>query len=86
MSVRLIKDTSGEAQNKVASLGVTGLSLAADTYWTLSQFYSHKEQHKPPTLGLSSIFQEAYGSGDHETEAKITMNTLMALLLLQTFN
>ena len=31
MSVRVIKDAAGVAQNKVASLGVTGLSLPADT-------------------------------------------------------
>ena len=30
MSVRAIKDAAGVAQNKVASLGVTGLSLPAD--------------------------------------------------------
>jgi len=30
MSVRVIKDADGVAQNKVASLGVTGLSLPGD--------------------------------------------------------
>ena len=31
MSVRVIKDAAGVAQNKVNSLGVTGLSLPADS-------------------------------------------------------
>ena len=35
MNVRVIKDADGVAQNKVNSLGVTGLSLPADTFFLL---------------------------------------------------
>ena len=45
MSVRVIKDAAGVAQNKVDSLGVTGLSLPAD----------FQASHLHPTLSPTII-------------------------------
>ena len=56
MSVRVIKDAAGVAQNKVDSLGVTGLSLPADKR---AHTLGNRQGSRKP-LGSDAIHQQNF--------------------------